>query len=156
MAFKPAQIAWALSRPSSTITRELKRNGWIRPVKRRGRGGGLRSVAPGQGARTAGDKSLKWSISETGRQRLKRDGSQDTGGGGRRLDQGSLQPFIHICILPWQCWLSKGLSRPWITRWSKSVRCSSVRFWLSILATCLDTTMLFRPVNQDPRSPKDF
>ena len=81
VALKPAQIALELSRSTSTITRELKRNGWIRPVKRRGRGGGLRSVAPGQGARTAGDKSLKWSISETGRQRLKRDGSQDTGGG---------------------------------------------------------------------------
>ena len=38
VALKPAQIALELSRSTSTITRELKRNGWIRPVKLRGRG----------------------------------------------------------------------------------------------------------------------
>ena len=38
MALKPAQIALELSRSTSTITRELQRNGWIRPVKLRGRG----------------------------------------------------------------------------------------------------------------------
>ena len=39
----------------------------------------MQSVAPGQGARTVGDRSLTWSISETGHQRLTRDWSQDTG-----------------------------------------------------------------------------
>ena len=43
VALKPAQIALELSRSTSTIARELKRNGWIRPVKLRGRGG-LRTV----------------------------------------------------------------------------------------------------------------
>ena len=33
VALKPAQIALELSRSTSTITRELKRNGCIRPVK---------------------------------------------------------------------------------------------------------------------------
>lgn len=38
VALKPAQIALELSHSASTITRELKRNGWIRPVKLRGGG----------------------------------------------------------------------------------------------------------------------
>ncbi len=38
IALKPTQIALELSRSTSTITRELNRNGWIRPVKLRGRG----------------------------------------------------------------------------------------------------------------------
>ena len=33
MALKPAQVALELSRSTSTITRELKRNEWIPPVK---------------------------------------------------------------------------------------------------------------------------
>ena len=50
MALKPAQIALELSRSTFTITRELKRNGWIRSVKLRGRGwpahsGGYHCVA---------------------------------------------------------------------------------------------------------------
>lgn len=38
MNYKPAQIAQELSRSVSTITRELYRNGWIKPVKVRSRG----------------------------------------------------------------------------------------------------------------------
>ena len=37
IALKPTQIALELSRSTSTITRELKRNGWIRQAKLRGR-----------------------------------------------------------------------------------------------------------------------
>ena len=47
---KPAEIGRELSRPSSTILRELKRNGWVRPLKQKGRGrpalaGGYRALA---------------------------------------------------------------------------------------------------------------
>jgi IS30 family transposase len=57
MALKPAQIALELSRSTSTITRELQRNGWIRPVKLRGRGrpahsGCYQSVAAPQAVTT--------------------------------------------------------------------------------------------------------
>ena len=45
---KPAQIALELSRSASTITQELKRNGWVPPVKIRSQGrpfvcGGIQS-----------------------------------------------------------------------------------------------------------------
>lgn len=38
MGFKPAVIAVGLNRSPSTICRELRRNGWIRPMTPRGRG----------------------------------------------------------------------------------------------------------------------
>ena len=53
---KPAQIALELSRSASTITRELKRNGWVPPVKIRSQGrpfvcGGYKAVAAQDRAR---------------------------------------------------------------------------------------------------------
>ena len=56
MGFKPSAIARELGRPSSTISRELKRNGWARPPARRGRGrprisGGYRAAEADQRAR---------------------------------------------------------------------------------------------------------
>ncbi len=38
MDFKPSWIANSLGRPVSTVTRELHRNGWERPVVERNRG----------------------------------------------------------------------------------------------------------------------
>lgn len=38
MGFKPVRIARELGRSASTINRELKRNGWVRPEVHRGRG----------------------------------------------------------------------------------------------------------------------
>ena len=38
MGIKPAAIANGLNRPASTLSRELKRNGWIRPKTRGGPG----------------------------------------------------------------------------------------------------------------------
>jgi IS30 family transposase len=48
MGIKPAAIARELGRSASTLSRELSRNGWVRPKGRRGRGrpllaGGYRS-----------------------------------------------------------------------------------------------------------------
>lgn len=43
VALKPAHVALELSRSTSTITLELKRNRWIRPVKLRGRGSSAHS-----------------------------------------------------------------------------------------------------------------
>ena len=37
MGLKPAAIANGLNRPASTLSRELTRNGWIRPKTRGGR-----------------------------------------------------------------------------------------------------------------------
>ena len=53
---KPAQIALELSRSASTITRELKGNGWVPPVKIRSQGrpfvcGGYKAVAAQDRAR---------------------------------------------------------------------------------------------------------
>ena len=50
MGFKPAQIARELGRSASTICRELKRNGWVRPKAHRSPGrplvtGGYRAAA---------------------------------------------------------------------------------------------------------------
>ena len=50
MGLKPAAIAMGLHRSASTLSRELRRNGWIRPTTRRGPGrppvaGGYRAVA---------------------------------------------------------------------------------------------------------------
>src|ERR1035437_776235 len=38
MGFKPGRIARELGRSASTLSRELKRNDWVRPVFRRGPG----------------------------------------------------------------------------------------------------------------------
>jgi IS30 family transposase len=38
LGFKPSWIAESLGRPVSTISRELRRNGWERPVVKRDRG----------------------------------------------------------------------------------------------------------------------
>jgi transposase, IS30 family len=38
MGFNPSWVAGSLGRSVSTITRELHRNGWERPVVKRGRG----------------------------------------------------------------------------------------------------------------------
>ena len=50
MGLKPAAIALGLNRSTSTLSRELKRNGWIRETARSGPGrpriaGGYRAVA---------------------------------------------------------------------------------------------------------------
>jgi transposase, IS30 family len=55
MGFKPAAIAVGLNRSASTISRELHRNGWVRPLPNRGRGrppiaGGYRAEAAHQRA----------------------------------------------------------------------------------------------------------
>ena len=39
LGFKPSWIAFGLGRSVSTILRELKRNGWVKEIGRRGRGG---------------------------------------------------------------------------------------------------------------------
>ncbi len=38
MGIKPSAIARCLGRPASTVSRELRRNGWLRPPSKRGRG----------------------------------------------------------------------------------------------------------------------
>ena len=38
MGFKPGRIARELGRSASTLSRELKRNGWVRPMQPRGVG----------------------------------------------------------------------------------------------------------------------
>lgn len=57
MGIKPAVIAMGLGRSASTLSRELTRNGWVRPKARRGPGrppmaGGYRSEAAHQRAHT--------------------------------------------------------------------------------------------------------
>lgn len=56
MGFKPAQIARALGRPASTLSRELRRNGWVSPPAQRGRGRPL--VAGGYRAEAAQQRAL--------------------------------------------------------------------------------------------------
>ena len=51
MGIKPAAIAVELNRSASTLSRELRRNGWVRPKARRGPG--RPSVAGGYRAETA-------------------------------------------------------------------------------------------------------
>ena len=58
---KPAAIATGLNRPASTLARELKRNGWIRPKTRGGPGrppmaGGYRA----EGAHTRARVRRAW------------------------------------------------------------------------------------------------
>ena len=38
LGIKPAAIAVGLNRPASTLSRELRRNGWVRPPVQRGPG----------------------------------------------------------------------------------------------------------------------
>ncbi len=57
LGLKPAAIARSLNRPASTVSRELRRNGWKRPKAKRGRGrpalaDGYRSEAAHKRART--------------------------------------------------------------------------------------------------------
>ena len=56
MGIKPAAIALGLNRSASTLSRELSRNGWVRPKEGRGPGrppvaGGYRAVAAHKRAR---------------------------------------------------------------------------------------------------------
>ena len=58
MGFKPADIAKSLDRSASTLSRELKRNGWQRPPAQRGRGrplqaGGYRAEVAHRRARAS-------------------------------------------------------------------------------------------------------
>ena len=57
LGLSPAAIARSLDRPASTVSRELRRNGWKRPQAKRGRGrpalaGGYRAEAAHQRAQT--------------------------------------------------------------------------------------------------------
>ena len=48
IGMKPAEIAEGLKRSASTLSRELRRNGWVRPKTQRSRGRPLVSVATAQ------------------------------------------------------------------------------------------------------------
>ena len=54
----PAQIAVELDRSTSTVTRELQRNGWVRPVKIKSRG--RPSVSGGYSAPIAQARAGLW------------------------------------------------------------------------------------------------
>ena len=58
MGLNPAAIAMGLNRSASTLSRELRRNGWTRPKTRRGPGrppmaGGYRAARPIRAPRPA-------------------------------------------------------------------------------------------------------
>lgn len=69
MGIKPAVITVGLHRSASTLSRELRRNGWTRPKARRGPGrlpmaGGYRADA---GLRVTEDAPYGWFGSEAGK-----------------------------------------------------------------------------------------